>query len=118
MRMQPWRTITGRLVDEGGKPIDMNAQTGTAPAASIEMDRERRLATNDDPTVGSLPEVKVDERGQFRIEPIIPGQRYTADLMQNGKTAGIAFEDLTLKPGEVRDLGDIRMSPQPAASAR
>ena len=51
---------------------------------------------------------------------MVPGQRYTAEI--NGaagdiRLLGKAFENLVLRPGEVRDLGDIRMKPDPNAKS-
>jgi hypothetical protein len=43
------------------------------------------------------------------FEQLVPGLRYTCDMSRGGGLyAGMAFENLVLKPGETRDLGDIR----------
>ena len=56
--------------------------------------------------------------GRFRVEKLAPGLRYRASVYRNGVRVGFvgrtlvtetAFKDLVLKPGEVRDLGDIRV---------
>ena len=42
----------------------------------------------------------------------MPGQSYSADLYLGiGRPSGPAFEGLKLAPGEVRDLGDLRLKP-------
>jgi hypothetical protein len=39
---------------------------------------------------------------------LVPGQRYRAKVCRDAGVAGMALENLVLKPGEVKDLGDIR----------
>jgi hypothetical protein len=39
---------------------------------------------------------------------LVPGQRYRAKVSRDASVAGMPFENLVLKPGEVKDLGDIR----------
>jgi hypothetical protein len=93
VRMQPWAAVTGRLVDEKGKPL----------MASLQGVPEMGFHAGGDPT---------DENGRFRIDRLLPGQLssalyYRADIP--GGFVGTAFEKLVLRPGEVRDLGDIRI---------
>jgi hypothetical protein len=53
--------------------------------------------------------VDVDAQGRFRIEKMIPGQRYNAEAyLETGGATDALFKNLVLAPGEVRDLGDIR----------
>ena len=54
--------------------------------------------------------------GHFRFERAVPGQRYTANIYENSHALGIAFENLTLHPGETRNVGDIHI--KPTASSR
>lgn len=43
------------------------------------------------------------------MDRLVPGLRYTCEIHdENGPFAGMAFENLVLKPGENRNLGDIR----------
>jgi hypothetical protein len=39
---------------------------------------------------------------------LVPGQRFRAKVYRDACVAGMAFQNLVLKPGEVKDLGDIR----------
>jgi RNA polymerase sigma factor (sigma-70 family) len=101
LRMQPWATLTGRILDENGKAINM--------PATLSMSTRLLFASHDDPGIGQLPDSNTEPDGRFRIERLVPGQRYSARVYRGiGRYAGVAFEDLTLQPGEVRDLGDIR----------
>ena len=45
-----------------------------------------------------------------RIAGLVPGLKYTVAIIQGNRITGRIFVDLTIKAGEVRDLGDV--SPQ------
>jgi RNA polymerase sigma factor (sigma-70 family) len=101
VRMQPWATITGRVVDEQGRPIS---------GASLAAGTVREFAVHDDPGAGIVPEVSTDDQGRFRAERLVPGLSYAATLyLGRGRSSCPAFEGLKLAPGEVRNLGDLRL---------
>ncbi len=109
VRMQPWAVVTGRIVDPEGKPLT-NASSWSN--VYLSQDNKREALSRDDPTIGNLPGVRIDQNGQFRIEQLIPGQKYTAEIYSNtGQKLGPVFENLTLKPGEIRELGDVPIKP-------
>jgi beta-lactamase regulating signal transducer with metallopeptidase domain len=113
VRMQPWATVAGRLVDAIGRPFADNDSTAKdqGSAASIGMG-DSGIVINGDPTVGIHPDLSTDAAGRFRVDRLVPGQCYTAKVYRGiGFFAGNAFENLVLGPGEVRDLGDIRAKP-------
>jgi RNA polymerase sigma factor (sigma-70 family) len=104
VRLRPWGTITGRLVDAQGKP---------RPRAYL-MTSDWGEAMND-PGRGILQDVRTDDQGRFRIEGLVPGQSYTAsavgeEAMQSG--FGVVIDRVVLNPGEARDLGDVRARPE------
>lgn len=112
VRMQPWATITGRVVDEQGKP---------QARASLAADTVSELAAHDDPGIGDFPEITTNGHGRFRAERLVPGQSYSATFYRGpglGRPSGPAFKSLKLAPGEMRDLGDLRLSPPIDASAK
>jgi hypothetical protein len=103
VRMRPWGAVTGRVVDEQGRP---------QPRASLAGDTVHEFAAYDDPSLGIFPGVQTDEHGRFRVERLVPGQSYTAALYRGpglGRPSGPAFDGLKLAPGSVRDLGDLRL---------
>jgi hypothetical protein len=56
--------------------------------------------------------VDADAAGRFRIDKLVPGQRYHAKAYQAPWSVNeTVFENLVLRAGEVRDLGDIRTKP-------
>jgi hypothetical protein len=103
VHLQPWGTITGRLVDAQGRP---------RPDAEL-MSTDWGAAMND-PARGILPPIKTDAQGRFRVEGLVPGQSYTGNAV--GEEAlkrgfGVVIDRVVLKPGETRDLGDVRARP-------
>ncbi len=114
VRLKPWATVTGRIVDENGNPLEEKQRQPLVNAAAVVLAPNAKLeiATRDDPHAGTLPDTGADEKGRFRIERLVPGLRYSCDLYREaGWYAGVAFENLVLEPGETRDLGDIRSKP-------
>jgi hypothetical protein len=99
--MQPWGTVRGRLVDAEGQPMDARLSIGSGYGPP-----------NPDPEAGDHAKVKIDKQGQFQIDQLVPGQRYSARVIRGHYTfAGMAFENLVVKPGETRDLGDVTVKP-------
>ena len=97
VQMQPWCTVTGRIVDESGNPLVK--QTIIV------------RATNDGVTRYSAG--KSDKDGRFRIGTVIPGLTYNiegrVDKPPYVSVDGQSIPPLTLTPGEVRDIGDVRI---------
>jgi protocatechuate 3,4-dioxygenase beta subunit len=99
VRMEPWGTLTGRLVDEQGKPlvnvrVDLHALSLPAPG------------------LGSLQEFRTDKKGRFRVEGLLPGLNHELTLTDGARkkvslTAGDQLKELVVGSGEVKDLGDI-----------
>ena len=72
------------------------------------------IAAQEDPTHGWLWEpIRTDSEGRFRVDALVPGQKYSAGLVnvKDGGEDGFVFRDVALKPGEVLDLGDVRPTP-------
>ncbi len=102
VRMQAWGTVTGRFVDQNGKPLKMSLAFGDGPDV-----------TNADPEGSKYMDAKLEEDGHFRIDGLVPGQRYSCVRIyrQSGSLTGAVFENLALRPGEVQDVGDVRVKP-------
>jgi hypothetical protein len=101
VRLEPTASWTGRLLDASGRPCE-----------GIEVQVLRLIR---EPTRGAQPPFSPPIRattgpdGRFRIDGIVPG---TVQKIQavgfKGECNGFILEDWTPKPGEVRDLGEIR----------
>ena len=99
--LQSSSTITGRLVDAGGKPrsgVDL-------------MTIDWQTAASDPARGVILYGQKTDAEGRFRYEGLVPGQEYSANAVGDQAAKGgfgVVINRIVLKPGEVRDLGDVR----------
>jgi RNA polymerase sigma factor (sigma-70 family) len=106
IRLQPYGTITGRIVDEDGRPrggLGIMSAGGSLPERPAEQ--------------GVLPGgnigdgIRIGRDGRFRIEGLVPGLKYGATASEGLTYFGELFHDLTVIPGEVKDLGDIKGVP-------
>ncbi len=96
VRLQPWGVVTGRLVDEEGRPWPDLLLLDNFPRGF-------------DPGRGLLKrEFPVDAGGRFRVEGLVPGLAYQVRaLTAKSELIGEVFDGLKLAPGESRDLGDV-----------
>jgi len=101
VKLEPWATISGRLVTKEGKP---------RPRVILMTSDWQEAMTN--PVRGVIPYgQKTDADGRFRYEGLGPGQEYTANAVgaQAAKGGfGIVIDRVVLEPGETRDLGDVQ----------
>jgi RNA polymerase sigma factor (sigma-70 family) len=109
IKLQPWGVITGRLVDAEGKPrskVDL-------------MTIDWQIAVRDLARGVIASGQRTDSDGRFRYEGLVPGQEYSANAV--GEQAmkggfGVVIDRVVLKPGEIRDLGDVRSRADKAAA--
>jgi hypothetical protein len=69
--------------------------------------------TNVSISLGSLG-VQPAKDGKFRIDCLAPGLKYSLSVTKEAyslEIRGKNLENLTLRPGETRDLGDIQVKP-------
>jgi beta-lactamase regulating signal transducer with metallopeptidase domain len=92
LRLLPSATLVGRLVDEEG-----------GPRAKVDILNGER---HDNPAV-------TDSQGRFRVEALVPGKpaRVWVSPM-SGYLSGTIAKALVLKPGEIKDLGEVREDKQ------
>jgi hypothetical protein len=104
IRLQPYGTVTGRIVDDDGRPrggLAITSADGMTPARPAEQ--------------GILPGsavyggIRVGRDGRFRIEGLVPGLKYGAGASEGYPHYGELFHDLIVTPGEVKDLGDLKL---------
>jgi hypothetical protein len=108
VRLQPWGTMAGRVLDAEGKPragaeVHLMYKTDGIPHAVYDSALWMKPPSE---------KIMTDREGKFRVEGLVPGLPLRMSI--SGRTQ---FFDLArgfgalaaLQPGEVRDLGDIAM---------
>jgi hypothetical protein len=100
VRLQPWCTVTGRLVDADGQS---QVKFGIQPKLILKNRvRKTRLDHYE-------KRVFTDANGTFLVQGLIPGQAYRL-VFENadGNETSEGVDVVPMKPGETRDLGEIR----------
>jgi RNA polymerase sigma factor (sigma-70 family) len=104
--LQPWGSVTGRLVTPDGEPLPGVQVSAFASAKKGETTK-----------FGFLPgRVSPGKDGKFRLDGLAPGLAYNLGVSKGYyglETEGPELKGLTIKPGETKDLGDIRVKPMP-----
>jgi RNA polymerase sigma factor (sigma-70 family) len=96
VRLEACGAATGRLLDPDGEPV---AETVV------------RLECREVPD-SAPPRVKTDRQGRFRMDGLVPGQKYQARLGLP-PFGQYLFKPFTVKPGESKHLGDVQVKAQP-----
>jgi hypothetical protein len=101
IRLRPWGTITGRMVDSGGEP---RAHFSFQPEV-IDKPMMRRGGPNSHWPVRAT----TDRDGRFRVEGLVPGLHYRLSLETAEGAVNLQRgpEVAPLEAGENRDLGDV-----------
>jgi hypothetical protein len=103
VRLRPWGTIAGRIVDEEGRPrggVSLNTRFDDILEPQPRADR------------GLTASFPIGRDGRFRIEGLVPGLKYGGGASEGVMYRGDLFRDVVLAPGEVRDLGDMKVVPR------
>jgi RNA polymerase sigma factor (sigma-70 family) len=100
-KLEPWASVTGRLLDTDGRPV---------ARAMLYVGGGRG---NDPRAADSVPTgtVYTNATGKFTLNGLLPGVPYKLGyrVLQRPRAGGPATDEFTLKPGEGRDLGDLRV---------
>ena len=87
LKLEPWGAVIGTLVDEDGQPrgnVDLQLSKRWEPVAT-------------------------DSRGRFRIEGFVPNQPTEIMVLPQAHfVSGNLGKPISLAPGEVKDLGEVR----------
>ena len=82
--------LTGRIVDADGQPWGVEGEIDLHPLGQ---------------------DARVGKDGRFRSEGLIPVKPYTVMIREKDSEDGMfthfVVEDVTVGPGEVKDLGDV-----------
>jgi len=99
LRLQPYGTLTGRIIDDNGQPsggLRLFNTEGVWPPRPAE---QGILPAGDNDGIHTGPD------GRFRVEGLVPGLRYGGSAAEG---RGEVFRDVTVASGEVKDLGDLK----------
>jgi len=123
VKLQPWGAITGRLVDQDGKPMagaliahyqfkePNDPQEGFLPTNLYKKARDgsHQYLNADFPT---------DRDGRFRIEGLAPGIKYSPWVWDQkaAEPVGELISEVTVESGETKDLGNLTLKPLERAS--
>ncbi|WP_435011013.1 sigma-70 family RNA polymerase sigma factor [Tundrisphaera lichenicola] len=105
IKLQPCGTLTGRLVDDDGRP-----------QADVPMNSYRPYFGGDsrfDQGVLRTP-LKTDKEGRFEAAGLVPGLKYNLSVRKGAPPMTMRVDvarDLVTSPGESKDLGDITSLP-------
>jgi hypothetical protein len=95
VRLRPWGTISGRLIDGNGRPRPGVRLSYLGPRFS---NRSMLFFPRD---------VMTDGQGQFSFEGLVPGREYILNVAADVPRPQVG-EVHVLQPGEVKSLGDVR----------
>jgi hypothetical protein len=107
VRLQPWGTITGRIVDDDDKPRGGLALSSAGGSSPKRPDVQGIL-----PGGNYNDGIRVGSDGRFRVEGLVPGLKYGASASERSRGIGELFQDVSVAPGEVKDLGDLGVVPR------
>ncbi len=108
LRLEPWGEITGRVVTTDGTPIPrarIKPGPRFGPGSAVEP-IDVLPGTNDDGGLVTAAD------GRFHVVGLVPGTHYGASVADFNQTLlGDLFADLTVAPGQIKDLGTIVIRP-------
>jgi Sigma-70, region 4 len=105
VRLEPWGTIVGRLVDNDGKPR-LGLGLWSADHSHAAKPEEYGVIPGGDRGEG----IWIGPDGRFRFDGLVPGLKYGASAMDGViQKIGELCHDVTVAPGEVKDLGDLKV---------
>jgi RNA polymerase sigma factor (sigma-70 family) len=101
IQLQPLAVITGRLLDPDDVPLAGREVSGYLENGQLNV-RHGWFG---------FFRATTDNNGRFRAE-VIPGVKVSASFVEKqGRLGKQVFRNLTLKPGQVHDVGDVKVDP-------
>ena len=104
LQLQPYGTIAGRVVDDEGRPMG-GVRLTSAGGSYPKRPAEQGILPGGNMGIGIL----IGKDGRFRVEGLVPGLEYGGSGFDGKMTGGELFRDVAVAPGEVKDLGDLKL---------
>jgi hypothetical protein len=133
VQLQPAGRVKGRLVDKDGAPLGNCQLSEWHPSIQTDEDLERSLTHHTPPLPRNIAHSRTgryetDEQGRFEISCLVPGVKYLARAFDREsmtptrgrmpKFSGPLDIVIQVKPGEDKDLGDVRLTDEAEFTAR
>ncbi len=100
VKLERCGTLTGRLIDDGGRP-----RTGVLVSSDRPYDEGESRFEN-----GSLPKkTRTDPDGRFRLSGLVPGMKYSLSVWRDDTIFAQPVKDVITHAGETKDLGDVKV---------
>jgi RNA polymerase sigma factor (sigma-70 family) len=106
VKLQPWGAIVGRILDDGSHPRDRMFLINPGGSGQSHPETHDILPGSD-----WREGIHVGKDGRFRVEGLVPGLKYSANLGDGELSLGTLFEGDSVAPGEIKDLGDLKLVP-------
>jgi hypothetical protein len=106
IKLQPWGSVAGRIVDDEGRPRK-GMFIGSPDGFPNKRSETHDILPGSDWNSG----LRVGDDGRFFVEGLVPGLKYSATSRAGSEALGDLFADVTVAPGEARDLGDLKVQP-------
>ena len=100
VRLQEWATLTGRLLDQDGRPC------ADVQLAGCILGGQLNIVEMESGWFGFFAG-KTDKEGRFKIEGILPGVKVGLAINKGGRIDARLIAEVTLKAGQTKDLGDL-----------
>jgi beta-lactamase regulating signal transducer with metallopeptidase domain/protocatechuate 3,4-dioxygenase beta subunit len=113
VKLRPWGSATARFVDAQGNPlagyrpwVDLVLTPGTHPYrfANKGLAADEAMLGNIHTRIYPWDKAVADAKGRFTVSILIPGVTYR---LYDPNSKQFILRDVTVKPGEKKDLGDI-----------
>ncbi len=107
LQLGPWGEIKGRVLNDDGTPRRFVEIVPGLPNPTQRVSNVRGIL----PYGLTWLDRSTDGAGHFQIVGLVPGLRYQAVAAENRVPIGDLFENAIVTPGEVKDLGDLKIRP-------
>jgi len=105
VRLRPWAAATGRVVDAEGQPL-----SGKILARNLPDPKNRESGRG---YMGLNQWLTLEPDGRFRVEGLMPGLFCRLHVSKDFERFAQVPADLEFAPGEVKDVGDLVVRPEP-----